>query len=64
MRMIRDNENVGYAPAPDLARPRTRPRRLVEATKPKWLFAIDPQWTWQRARVVMPRCVVALAPLI
>ncbi len=26
---------------------------LVEATKPKWLFAIDPHWNWLLALVVL-----------
>jgi len=36
---------------------------LVEATKPKWLFAIDPQWNWQLALVVIATLMSVASPL-
>ena len=36
---------------------------LVMATKPKWLFAIDPRWNWQLILVVIGTLVSVAAPL-
>jgi two-component system, LytTR family, sensor kinase len=36
---------------------------LVTATKPKWLFAIDPGWNWQLILVVIGTLVSVAAPL-
>jgi len=36
---------------------------LVTATKPKWLFAIDPGWNWQLILVVVGTLVSVAAPL-
>jgi len=36
---------------------------LVIATKPKWLFAIDPQWNWMLILVVIATLVSVAAPL-
>jgi len=36
---------------------------LVIATKPKWLFAIDPQWNWVLILVVIGTLVSVAAPL-
>ena len=36
---------------------------LVMATKPKWLFAIDPGWNWQLILVVIGTLVSVAAPL-
>lgn len=36
---------------------------LVMATKPKWLFAIDPAWNWQLILVVIGTLVSVAAPL-
>src|SRR5215470_578994 len=36
---------------------------LVIATKPKWLFAIDPRWNWQLILVVIGTLVSVAAPL-
>src|SRR5579883_2064097 len=36
---------------------------LVLATKPKWLFAIDPQWNWQLCLVVIATLMSVAAPL-
>src|SRR6202795_4547426 len=36
---------------------------LVEATKPRWLFALDPQWNWQLALVLMATLMSVAAPL-
>jgi two-component system, LytTR family, sensor kinase len=36
---------------------------LVIATKPKWLFAIDPQWNWRLILVVIGTLVSVAAPL-
>jgi len=36
---------------------------LVEATKPKWLFALDPQWNWQLALVVIATLMSVASPL-
>jgi len=36
---------------------------LVIATKPKWLFAIDPQWNWMLILVVIGTLVSVAAPL-
>ena len=36
---------------------------LVLATKPKWLFAIDPHWNWQLCLVVLGTLMSVAAPL-
>lgn len=36
---------------------------LVEATKPKWLFAIDPSWNWWLCLVVLGTLMSVAAPL-
>src|SRR6516225_5088530 len=36
---------------------------LVIATKPKWLFAIDPAWNWQLALVVLGTLMSVASPL-
>jgi two-component system LytT family sensor kinase len=36
---------------------------LVEATKPKWLFAIDPRWDWWLALTVIATLMSVAAPL-
>jgi two-component system LytT family sensor kinase len=36
---------------------------LVEATKPKWLFAIDPYWNWWLCLVVIGTLMSVAAPL-
>ena len=36
---------------------------LVDATKPKWLFAIDPQWNWRLCLVVIATLMSVAAPL-
>src|SRR5215468_8228323 len=36
---------------------------LVLATKPKWLFAIDPQWNWWLALSVLATVMAVAAPL-
>jgi two-component system LytT family sensor kinase len=36
---------------------------LVVATKPKWLFAIDPHWNWQLALVVIATLMSVASPL-
>src|ERR1700724_1015638 len=36
---------------------------LVHATKPKWLFAIDPQWNWWLALTVIATLMSVAAPL-
>jgi two-component system, LytTR family, sensor kinase len=36
---------------------------LVQATKPKWLFAIDPHWNWLLALVVLGTLMSVAAPL-
>jgi two-component system LytT family sensor kinase len=36
---------------------------LVLATKPKWLFAIDPYWNWQLCLIVLSTLMSVAAPL-
>jgi two-component system LytT family sensor kinase len=36
---------------------------LVDATKPKWLFAIDPQWNWWLGLCVLATLMSVAAPL-
>ena len=36
---------------------------LVEATKPKWLFAIDPYWNWWLGLTVIATLMSVAAPL-
>src|SRR5258708_12238328 len=64
MRMIRDTE-IMWEMLPLLTCVGLELGRvaLVEATKPKWLFAIDPQWNWQLALVVIATLISVASPL-
>jgi two-component system LytT family sensor kinase len=64
MRMIRDTE-IMWEMLPLLTCVGLELGRvaLVEATKPKWLFAIDPQWNWQLALVVIATLMSVASPL-
>src|SRR5246127_3523892 len=64
MRMIRDTE-VMWEMLPLLTCIGLELGRvaLVLATKPKWLFAINPQWNWQLCLAVIATLMSVAAPL-
>src|SRR5882762_4146693 len=64
MRMIRDTE-IMWEMLPLLTCVGLELGRvaLVEATKTKWLFALDPQWNWQLALVLIATLMSVASPL-
>jgi two-component system, LytTR family, sensor kinase len=64
MRMIRDTE-IMWEMLPLLTCVGLELGRvaLVVATKPKWLFALDPHWNWQLALVVIATLMSVASPL-
>jgi len=64
MRMIRDTE-IMWEMLPLLTCVGLELGRvaLVEATKPKWLFALDPHWNWQLALVLIATLMSVASPL-